>query len=274
MTRIQLSDHFDFKKLLRFVAPPIFMMVFTSIYGVVDGFFVSNFTGKTPFAAVNLIMPFIMVLGSIGFMLGAGGTAIVSKLLGEGNKDDANKFFSLFIYVTFVSGVIFAAVGEIILPYVAKWFKATEEMLPYCILYGRIILITTPCFMLQNVFQAFFATAEKPTLGFIITVIAGCANIVLDGILVGVLKMGVAGAAVATCISQLVGAVVPLIYFFCRNSSTLRLGRPKFSFKVLGKVCSNGLSEFVSNISTSVVSIIFNFQLMRLIEKTAFPHTA
>ncbi len=265
MTKIQLSDHFDYKKLLRFVASPILMMVFTSIYGVVDGFFISNYTGKTAFAAINLIWPFLMILGSVGFMLGAGGTAIVSQAFGAGNKEDANKYFSLFIYVTVISGVIFTGIGEAIVPYVAKWFDSTPEMMPHCVLYGRIILATMPCFMLQNVFQAFFSTAEKPTLGFIITVAAGCVNIALDGILVGACNMNVTGAAIATCISQVVGAVLPLVYFFCKNSSLLRLGKAKLNFKVLGKACSNGLSEFVSNVSASVVSIVFNFQLMRLI---------
>jgi len=240
------------------------MMVFTSIYGVVDGFFISNFTGKTAFAAVNLIMPFLMVLGSFGFMMGAGGTAIVSKLLGEGNREDANKLFSLFVYATAVGGVVFAIVGELILPYMAVWLGATEEMYPFCITYGRILLITVPFFMLQNVFQSFFSTAERPALGFVITVFAGCTNIALDGILVGAVKMGVTGAAVATCISQFVGAVLPLFYFFWKNNSLLRLGRPRFSIRQLAKACSNGISEFVSNVSGSVVSIVFNFQLMRL----------
>lgn len=265
MTHIQLSDHFNYIKLLRFVASPILMMVFTSVYGVVDGFFISNYTGKTPFAAVNLIYPFLMILGSVGFMLGTGGAAVVSKLLGEGDRENADKYFSLFVYATIVSGVIFAAVGEAIVPFVAKWFKATDDMLPHCVLYGRIILATMPCFMLQNVFQAFFSTAEKPTLGFIITVFAGCANIALDGILVGALDMGVSGAAIATGISQIIGAILPLAYFFSRNSGLLRLGRARWNFRVLVKACSNGLSEFVSNVSASVVSIVFNFQLMRLV---------
>lgn len=240
------------------------MMVFTSIYGVVDGYFISNYTGKTAFAAVNLIMPFLMVLGSIGFMLGTGGTAVVSQLLGEGKKEEAKGYFSLFVFTTTISGIFFTAVGEILLPNISIWLGASEEMLPYCITYGRIVLIAIPFFMLQNVFQAFFVAAEKPTLGFIVTLIAGCTNIVLDGILVGACKMEVVGAAVATCISQVVGAVIPLVYFFCKNNSLLRLCKPIFNGRTLLKACSNGLSEFVSNVSTSVVSIVFNFQLMRV----------
>ena len=264
-TRVQLSDHFNYRKLFRFVLPPILMMVFTSIYNVVDGFFVSNYTGKTPFAAVNLIMPFLMVLGSVGFMLGTGGTAIVAKLLGEGKREDANKYFSLFVYVTAVCGIVFAAIGEAIMPYVAQWLGAQPEMLPYCMAYGRIVLITLPCFMLQNVFQSFFAAAEKPMLGFIITVTAGCVNIVLDAVFVAALNWGVNGAALATCISQSIAAVVPLLYFVCKNSSLLRLGNPRFRWRVILNACSNGVSEFIGNISASITGIVFNFQLMRLV---------
>lgn len=263
-TRIQLGDHFTYKKLLRFAAAPILMMIFTSIYGVVDGFFVSNFAGKTPFAAINLIMPFLMVLGSLGFMIGTGGTAIVSMTLGRGNKEDANKYFSMLVYVTAIGGVVFAVGGELLLPVITRAFNATPEMFDHCILYGRIILAALPFFMLQNVFQAFFSTAEKPLLGFAVTFIAGITNIILDAVLVGVCKQGVKGAAIATAASQFAGGVLPIIYFLCKNNSLLRLGKPKWSGKVLFRTCTNGLSEFVNNISASVVSIIFNYQLLRL----------
>lgn len=237
---------------------------FTSIYGVIDGLFISNFAGKTAFAGVNLIMPFLMVLGSLGFMIGTGGTAVVSKLLGEGKNEKANGFFSLFVLVTFTGGLIFAVLGEIIIEDIAVLLGATEAMLPYSVLYGRIIMCTVPFFMLQNVFQAFFSAAEKPLLGFIITLSAGCTNILLDGIFVGVFDAGVTGAAAATCISQLIGGIAPLIYFSSANSSLLRLKKPEFNGRVLAKCCANGASEFVSNVSTSIVSIVFNYQLMRI----------
>ena len=262
--KIRLSDNFSYKKLLCFVAPPILMMVFTSIYGVIDGLFISNFAGKTAFAGVNLIMPFLMVLGSLGFMIGTGGTAVVSKLLGEGKNEKANGFFSLFVLVTFTGGLVFAVLGEIIIEDIAVLLGATEAMLPYSVLYGRIIMCTVPFFMLQNVFQAFFSAAEKPLLGFIITLSAGCTNILLDGIFVGVFDAGVTGAAAATCISQLIGGIAPLIYFSSANSSLLRLKKPEFNGRVLAKCCANGASEFVSNVSTSIVSIVFNYQLMRI----------
>ena len=261
--KIRLSDNFSYKKLLCFVAPPILMMVFTSIYGVIDGLFISNFAGKTAFAGVNLIMPFLMVLGSLGFMIGTGGTAVVSKLLGEGKNEKANGFFSLFVLVTFTGGLVFAVLGEIIIEDIAVLLGATEAMLPYSVLYGRIIMCTVPFFMLQNVFQAFFSAAEKPLLGFIITLSAGCTNILLDGIFVGVFDAGVTAAA-ATCISQLIGGIAPLIYFSSANSSLLRLKKPEFNGRVLAKCCANGASEFVSNVSTSIVSIVFNYQLMRI----------
>lgn len=270
--KIQLSDHFNYKRLIRFVLPPILMMVFTSIYGVIDGFFISRYTGKIAFAAVNLIMPFLMILGSIGFMLGTGGTAIVSKLLGEKKDEEAKQYFSLFVIVTFISGLVFLAIGEITMPYIAKTLlkgkdlepEVAEEMLKYAVLYGRIVAAGVPAFMLQNVFQAFFSTAEKPTLGFIITVSAGCTNILLDGILVGAVKLGVTGAAVATVASQIVGAVLPIIYFSIKNNSLLRFVKPKFNAKVLLKACTNGSSEFISNVSMSVVSIVYNYQLLKI----------
>lgn len=261
---ISLGDHFTFRRLLRFVAPSIFMMVFTSIYGVVDGLFISNFVGKTPFAAVNLIMPFLMIMGAVGFMFGTGGSAIVSKTLGEGKPKEANEYFSLIVYVTAISGVVLTGVGEAIVPYVARLFKAEGEMFDYCVLYGRIILIAVPFFMLQNVFQAFFTTAGKPLTGFIVTVIAGVTNMVLDAVFVAGFRWGVTGAAVATGVSQLVGGVIPVVYFVRKNTSLLRLGRAKFNGKVLLKTVTNGSSEFINNISSSVVGMVYNYQLLKL----------
>lgn len=260
--KIKLSSHFSYGKILKLVAPSIAMMVFVSIYGVIDGLFVSNFVGKTPFAAVNLIMPFLMVLGGIGFMIGTGGCAIVSKTLGEGDRDKANRYFSFLIYSTLVIGIFLAVVGEIFLPYIARFLRADESMMPYCVSYGRIIISALPFFMLQNVFQAFFTAAEKPTLGFIVTVIAGFTNIILDAVLVAGFRLGVRGAAFATCISQFVGALIPLIYFFRKNGSLLRLTKTKCEFKMFLKTCANGSSEFVTNISVSVVSMIYNSRLM------------
>ncbi len=262
--RIRLSDHFSYKKLMRFVFPTILMMIFTSIYGVVDGFFISNYVGKTAFAAVNFIMPVLMILGAIGFMIGTGGTAIVSQTLGEGDNEKANRYFSFLVYVTTITGFVLAILGEILIPYVAKWLGATEDMFDICVLYSRIIIVAIPAYMLQNLFQAFFTTAEKPNLGFVVTLIAGCTNIVLDAVAVGALKWGVAGAAIATAVSQLVGAIIPIVYFSKKNGSLLKLGKCSFYGKVLLKTCTNGSSEFVSNISGSLVSMVFNAQLLRL----------
>lgn len=260
--KIKLSSHFSYGKILKLVTPSIAMMVFVSIYGVIDGLFVSNFVGKTPFAAVNLIMPFLMVLGALGFMIGAGGCAIVSQTLGEGDKDKANRYFSFLVYVTFILGVVLAVIGEIFLPDIARFLRADESMLPYCVSYGRIIILALPFFMLQNVFQSFFTTAEKPALGFIVTVIAGFTNIIFDAVFVAGLRLGVEGAAIATCMSQTVGALIPIIYFFRKNNSLLRIGKTKCEFKMFLKTCANGSSEFVTNISVSVVSMIYNSRLM------------
>lgn len=240
------------------------MMIFTSIYGVVDGLFISNFVGKSAFAAVNFIMPFLMVLGAVGFMLGTGGTAIVSQTLGEGDEEKANRYFSFLVYFTVAIGAVIALLGEAFIPQVTRLLGANENMFDDCVLYARIIMLAVPAFMLQNLFQAFFTTAEKPNLGFAVTFAAGCTNMVLDALMVGVFKWGVAGAAIATAISQLVGAVIPLFYFGRKNGSLLRLGKCAFYGKVLLKTCTNGSSEFVSNISGSIVGMVFNAQLMRL----------
>ena len=262
--RIQLSEHFTYSKLLRFTLPSIIMMIFTSIYGVVDGIFVSNFVGKIPFAAINLIMPLLMVLGALGFMIGTGGTAITAKTLGEGKPEQANQYFSLLVYAAAIGGIVISLLGELALRPVSAALGATGEMLEDCVLYGRILLASQPFFILQYVFQSFFVAAEKPKLGLYITVGAGMTNIVLDMLLVAVFPMGLAGAAVATSVSQLVGGLAPVFYFARKNSSLLRLGKTRCYGRVLLRACTNGSSELMSNISSSVVTILYNFQLMRL----------
>ena len=260
---IQLSDRFTLKKLLRFCFPPIIMMVFTSIYGVVDGLFVSNFVGKVPFAAVNLVMPFIMVIGGIGFMIGTGGSALVAKTAGEGDKVNANRYFTMMIKLTIILGVTFSVIGIIFIKQIAIMLGATDAMLGDCVIYGRIALLFNTVFMLQSVFQTFLTTAEKPELGLITTVSAGVTNMVLDALFVGVFRWGVAGAAFATGISECVGGAIPLIYFLRPNSSLLQLVRTKFEARVLLKACANGSSELMSNISSSFVSMLYNFQLLK-----------
>ena len=263
--KIKLSDHFTYSKLLRFVFPSIIMMVFTSIYGVVDGLFVSNFAGKTAFASINLVMPFVMILGGIGFMIGTGGTALVSKVLGEGKKEKANEIFTMMIIFTLLLGALLSVIGVISMPWVSKFLGATEEMMADCVLYGRIVTGFTVAFMLQNVFQSFLIAAEKPKLGLLATVLAGIANMALDAIFIIVFKWGVAGAAIATGLSQCVGGIFPLIYFLRKNSSLLRLTKTKLEIKPILNSCGNGSSELMSNISSSVVSMIYNFQLMKYV---------
>ena len=261
--KIQLSDSFDYKKLLRFTFPSIIMMVFTSIYGVVDGFFVSNFVGKTPFAAVNFIMPFLMILGTVGFMFGTGGSALIAITMGAGDKERAKRLFSLFIYVSAICGILIGALGIVVIRPVAAWLGAEGELLDNCVVYGRIILVVLPALILQYEFQSFFITAEKPKLGLAVTVAAGVANMVLDALFVGVLRWGLVGAAAATAISQCVGGIIPLVYFGRPNTSLLRLTRTKFDGRALLKACANGSSELMSNISMSVVGMLYNIQLMK-----------
>ncbi len=263
--KIKLSDHFTYSKLLRFVFPSIIMMVFTSIYGVVDGLFVSNFAGKTAFASINLVMPFVMILGGIGFMIGTGGTALVSKVLGEGKKEKANEIFTMMIIFTLLLGALLSVIGVVSMPWVADFLGATEEMMADCVIYGRIVTGFTVAFMLQNVFQSFLIAAEKPKLGLLATVLAGIANMALDAIFIIVFKWGVAGAAIATGLSQCVGGIFPLIYFLRKNSSLLRLTKTKLEIKPILNACGNGSSELMSNISSSVVSMIYNFQLMKYV---------
>ena len=261
--KIQLSEHFNYKKFLRFTLPSIIMMIFTSIYSVVDGFFVSNFVGKTPFAAVNFIMPFLMILGAFGFMFGTGGSALISKTMGEGDKERAKQLFSLFIYVSAGCGVVIAAAGIIFIRPVAALLGADGTMLEDCVRYGRIILIALPAYMLQFEFQSFFVAAEKPHLGLVVTIAAGVTNMTLDALLVAVFSLGLVGAAAATAISQCVGGIIPLIYFLCPNSSILRLIRTKFDGRALFKACTNGASELMSNISMSIVGMLYNMQLIK-----------
>lgn len=264
--RIQLSEHFTYKKLLLFVIPSVVMMVSVSIYSIVDGLFVSNFSGKEAVAAINLIFPLIMVLGSIGFMLGTGGSALVSKTMGEGDKERANAYFSLLVYVTAGIGILIAAAGQFIVPPVAKLLGAEGKTYEYCVLYGRIMLAGQPFYILQNVFQSFFVAAEKPRLGLIVTLSAGLINIVLDAAFIVGAKWGIAGAAIATLAGEVFGGVVPVIYFVCKNNSLLRLGKTCFYGKAILKSATNGSSEFLSNVSAAVVMMLYNFQVKRLAE--------
>ncbi len=263
MQSIQLSDHFTYKKLFRFTLPSIAMMIFTSIYYVVDGYFVSNYAGKTAFAAINLIMPLIMILSGIGFMIGTGGSALVSFILGSGDKKKANRTFSLLIYFTIIVGLIISVIGFIIVKPVAIAFGATESMLPESVLYGRICILFNVTFMLQNAFQSFFVVAEKPRLGLIVTLAAGFTNMILDYVFVGWLAMGVAGAAWATILSQAVGGGIPLIYFIFPNNSPLHLGRASLDIAAIIKTITNGCSELMSNIASSIIGIVYNLQLLK-----------
>lgn len=258
---ISLSEHFGYGKLLRFTLPSVGMMIMTSVYGVVDGYFVSNYVGLTPFAAVNLIMPFLMILGGTGFMFGSGGSALIAKTLGEGKKELANKTFSLLVYSAAVLGVIFSVLGIAVLRPVSALLGAEGELLENCVRYGRIYLASMPFYLLQYTFQSFFIAAEKPRMGLWVTIAAGVTNMALDALFVAVFEWGLEGAAFATAISITVGGVIPLIYFFRKNTSLFRLGKTRFDGKALLKTCTNGSSELMSNISMSIVNMLYNFQL-------------
>ena len=262
---IRLSDHFSFGRLLRFTMPSIVMMIFTSVYGVVDGLFVSNFVGKTSFAAINLILPLVMAMGCGGFMIGTGGSALVSKTLGEGDQKKANEIFSLLVYFTVAVGLALSVVGLIFLRPVAVMMGAEGQILEDALLYGRILLLTQTFFMVQNVFQSFFVTAEKPQLGLAVTVAAGVTNIVLDFVFIVLLRMGLLGAAMATVTSQVVGGAIPLLYFSGSNRSRLQLTRTHIDWAALWKTCTNGSSELMTNLSMSLVNFLYNLRLMQMI---------
>lgn len=260
---IRLSDHFTFGKLMRFTLPSIIMVVFTSIYSIVDGFFVSNFVGKTAFAAVNFAMPLLMILGCVGFMFGTGGSALISKFLGEGKSEKANEAFSFVVYAAAASGTLLAVLGEIFVSPILSLMGAEGELLEQATLYSRIYLIGLPFYVLQFEFQCLFVTAEKPKIGLFVTLASGFANMILDAVLVMVFEWKVAGAAVATVVSMLVGGIIPLVYFGRKNRSLLKLTGCGFDKSVLFKTCTNGSSEFLSNVSTSFVSMLYNLQLMK-----------
>ena len=264
---IKLSDHFTYGRLLKFTMPSIVMMIFTSIYGVVDGFFVANFAEESAFPAVNFIFPLLMMLGSLGFMFGTGGSALVARTLGEKDTEKANRIFSLLVYVSLGLGALVAVAGILLLRPIARLMGAEGEMLENCVLYGRIVLCALPAFVLQMEFQSFFVTAEKPKLGLAVTVASGVTNMVLDGLLVGIFPMGLVGAALATAMSQAVGGIIPLIYFGRKNSSLLRLTKTRFDGKALLKTCTNGSSELMSNVSMSLVNMLYNIQLLALAGK-------
>lgn len=262
---IQLSDHFTLVRLFRFCLPSVVMMVFTSIYGVVDGYFVSNFVGKTPFAAVNLIMPFLMILGGVGFMIGTGGSALVAKYLGEQNDSQARRVFSMMMMVTLILGVTTSALGIIFAENVAQLLGADSKLLPYCVTYARTCLIFNTMFMLQNVFQSFLVTAERPKMGLAVVIAAGCTNMLLDFLFIAVFELDVVGAALATGLSQTVGGLLPLIFFLHRNNgSKLHMVRTRLEFRPILQACANGASELMTSISSSIVSMLYNFQLLRL----------
>lgn len=263
--KISLSDKFTYRKLIRFVLPSIIMLVFTSIYSMVDGLFVSNFVGKTAFAALNLIYPLLMAFGSLGFMIGTGGSALVAKTLGEGDREKANRYFTMLVSSTVVIGVVITAIGMAIIRPIVIGMGATEDMIDSCLLYGRIMLGSITMFILGNVFQSFFITAERPKLGLAVMVVAGLINIALDALFVVGFQWGLAGAAAATAVSQTVSAVIPIVYFAYRNSSLLRFSKTRFYGRAFVRACFNGSSELLSNVSASLVNILYNFQLMRLV---------
>lgn len=263
--KIGLSEHFTYKKLIKFTIPTIIMMIFTSVYGIVDGLFISNIVGRDAFAAINLIYPVLMIMGTAGFMIGTGGSALVSKIMGEGESEKAKQYFSMLIYLIIILGIIFTALGIILVKPVSIALGAEGDILNYCVTYGRILLIALTSFLLQNCFQSFFVVAEKPKMGLMMSIISGVINMILDFILIYILKIGIIGAAITTAISQIVGGIVPIIFFLRKNDTPLQLVKAKFDRKAIIVSCINGSSEMLTNVSISLVNILYNMQLMKYI---------
>lgn len=259
---IRLSDRFTFRTLLRFTLPTIVMMVFSSLYVIVDGFFVSNYASKAAFTAVNFIMPYLMILGSVGFMFGTGGGALIAKEIGEGNVAKAREHFTLIVTTSVVCSLILTAGGIALLRPVASAMGATGELLELCVLYGTIFLAGLPFYILQYEFQCLLVTAERPRLGLVITVAAGVTNMVLDWLLVGVFPLGVAGAAAATVAGQIIGGGLPLLFFARNRTSPLRFVCFRFDGTALFRTCTNGSSEFMSQVAMSLVGFLYNVRLL------------
>lgn len=260
---IDFSEHFTYGKLLRYAISPIVMMIFTSVYSVVDGLFLSNFAGKEAFAAVNFIMPYLMLFNSTGFMFGTGGSALIAKKLGEKKGKEANEIFTTLVWISALTGMVLSLIGVAFLRPVARMQGAEGVLLENSVLYGKIYLLGTPACIIQFEFQNLYATAGKTKLGLYATVTSGMMNIILDALFVGLFSWGLIGAAVATILSQWVGGIIPFAYFGRRNSSLLRLVKCRPNFKAMLKICTNGSSEMVNNISISIVSLLYNIQLLR-----------
>lgn len=262
-SRIHLSEHFTYTKLLRFTLPSIVMNIFASLYIVADGLFVANFAGKTEFAAVNLIMPVLNILGTIGYMFGVGGSALIAKTLGEKKQEQANRLFSLIVLASSGVGALLMVLGFLFMRPIATMLGADGKLLEDSVLYGRIFILALPAWIWVYEFQLFFVTAEKPGLGLAVTVCAGLCNVAFDALFMIVFHWGLAGAAAASALTQMVGGIFPLIYFSRNNNSLLRLVKPVWDGRALLICCTNGSSEFMAEAASSFVGIIYNVQLLK-----------
>lgn len=262
---VDMSAHFSIPDLLKYTAPSVGMMIFVAIYEVVDGFFVSNYVSSTALAAVNIAYPVFLILGTLGYMMGTGGSAIVARTYGEGNPQRANELFSLFVYASIAGGIAFTVIGIPLLPLLFTLMGAQGELLELSVAYGTILMFGLVLDVLQYIFQNLTMTAGKPKVGFWSTVAAGVTNIVLDALFVGVLGWGIEGAAIATVAGLAFGGLIPLVYFLLPNSSMLRLGRCSLDWRALRAAAGNGSSEMVSNIAMSLVAIVYNYQLLKFI---------
>ena len=240
------------------------MMLFTSMYGVVDGLYLSHFSGKEAFAAITLIIPLPLLIGAWAYMIGAGGSAVIAKAIASDRQKDANEYFSFLVLISVLGSILLAGIGEIFLEPCAKLLGANDEMLPFCMTYGRILIAAVPLYVLQNVFQSFLTVAEHPKIGLAINLVSAFLNMALNFVFIRITNEVVTAVALATVVSQFVGGITPFVFFVRSKSTTLRFGRPHMPMSLLGPVFANGVSEFVSEIFHPLASVMYNYKLMEL----------
>ena len=262
-----MEGHYGYRRILKEMWPMVLMLMVTSVYSIVDGWFISNFAGSTAFAAMNIIWPAIAIISALGLMVGAGGSALVSKTFGEGDDERANHIFTMLIKLTFIAGAVISAALFVVMKPLAAALGAEGEMVRYAVIYGRILTAALPVYMLQMAMQPFYMVAGRPELGTITSIACGLTNIALDALFVAGLGWGLTGAAVATAASFIVGGCIPAAFFASkRNKTPLRfLKDSRYEWPAIGQSLSNGLSEFVGNISFNIVGICYNLQLMKYI---------
>lgn len=258
-----IAQEFNLISLLRFVAPTVVMLVFMSLYQMVDAVFVSKFVGENALSALNIVYPFPSIVIAVSIMLATGGSAIIARNMGEGKEKEAKENFSFIVLVGAVIGVAIATAGILFIEPLIYMLGATPSLYDYCYEYLFILVLSVPLSVFQMLFQSFFVTAGKPHLGLTLTVLGGVSNIVLDYVFIVLCGFGVSGAALATSIGYSIPGLFGLIYFAVSRKGTLYFVKPVFRWGVLFKCCINGSSEMVNNLAVAVTTFLFNVLMLK-----------